>query len=150
MPPDLLCIEASIFICRFPLGPSGEGHICALGHALHDDKAKQHLQRVLNIRFGKESIPDVTVWWYNTQLYLQDTRFEHKMSFQELYIVATVSLCTQGTTSTFSEVSPVTTIPKTWKNCWQLLNSSVIRDLSQCETWVANIWVHPHMKCCSL
>ena len=84
VPPDLLCIEASIFICRFPLGPSGEGHICALGHALHDDKAKQHLQRVLNIRFGNESIPDLTVWWYNTQLYLQDTRFKHKMSFQEL------------------------------------------------------------------
>ena len=70
---------------------------------------------------------------------------------KSFYIVATVSLCTQGTTSKFSEVSTVTTIPKTWKNRWsELLNSSVLHNLSQCETWVANIWVHPYMKCCRL
>ncbi len=61
-------------ICELRRGFLGSSfHVNCLGHALHDDKAKQRLQRVLNIRFGNAIIPDLTVWWYNTQLYLQDT-----------------------------------------------------------------------------
>ena len=72
-------------ICELRRGILGSSfHVNCLGHALHDDKAKQRLQRVLNIRFGNAIIPDLTVWWYNTQLYLQDTIWKIRMSFQEL------------------------------------------------------------------
>ena len=72
-------------ICELRRGFLGSSfHVNCLGHALHDDKAKQHLQRVLNIRFGNESIPDLTVWCYNMQLYLRDTIVRKQRSFQEL------------------------------------------------------------------
>ena len=57
---------------------------CLWPDALDEDKAKPRLQRVLNIRFGNESIPDATVWWYNTQLYLHYAIAKKPMSFQDL------------------------------------------------------------------
>ena len=58
-------------ICELRRGFVGGGFYvdCLWPDALDEDKAKRHLQRVLNIRFGNESIPDATVWLYNTQLY---------------------------------------------------------------------------------
>ena len=42
---------------------------CLWLDALYEDKAKRRVQRVLELWFGNESIFDVTLWWYNTQLY---------------------------------------------------------------------------------
>ena len=42
---------------------------CLWLDALYEDKAKRRVQRVLKLWFGNESIFDVTLWWYNTQLY---------------------------------------------------------------------------------
>ena len=57
---------------------------CLLPDALDEDKVQQRLQSVLNIRFGNESIPDATVWWYNTQLYLHYAISKKSMFFQDL------------------------------------------------------------------
>ncbi len=56
-----------------------------LGHSLSDDMAEQRLRRKLNRQFGKgESLSDLTVWWYNTELHLLDTLSKQPMSFQDL------------------------------------------------------------------
>ena len=73
-------------ICELRRGFVGSGFYvdCLWPDALDEDKAKRRLQRVLNIRFGNESIPDGTVWWYNTQLYLHYAIAKQPMPFQDL------------------------------------------------------------------
>ena len=73
-------------ICELRRGFVGSGFYvdCLWPDALDEDKAKRRLQRVLNIRFGNESIPDATLWWYNTQLYLHYAITKKPMSFQDL------------------------------------------------------------------
>ena len=106
-----------------------------LGHAPDDDMAEQRLRRKLNRQFGKgESISDLTVWWYNTELHLLDTLSKQLMSFQDIFFVAIVSRCTKGTTSKSLEVSTVNAMILTWKSLWPLINSSAFHDLSQSET----------------
>ena len=61
---------------------------CLLPDALDEDKVQQRLQSVLNIRFGNESIPHATVWWYITQLYLH-----HGLARELMYLQYFVHLC---------------------------------------------------------
>ena len=64
---------------------SSSFHVNCLGHSPSDDMAEQRLRRKLNRQFGEgESISDLTVWWYNTELHLLDTLSKQPMSFQDL------------------------------------------------------------------
>ena len=70
-------------ICELRRGFLGSSfHVNCLGHDLHDDTAKQRLCRSLKLHFGNKSksLPDLTVWWYNTKLYLRHTLVKKQMS----------------------------------------------------------------------
>ena len=118
-------------ICELRRGFVGSGFYveCLWPDAFDEDKAKRRLQRVLKLRFGNESIPDATLWWYNTQLYLHYAITKRSMSFQDLLYRCYIFLCTQGMISVYLKVFIVITSPHIQKRFWQL-GFSVMRDLS--------------------